>query len=275
MPDDRLFHPRLLQSDKVDRLTDFERGVWVVSRLVCDDFGVMRFSANTLQQAARFLERKPIKAIHKALLMVRSVGLLSTFHHESRDYAYQWDWQEWQKVTYPRGTLLPKPPADALALCSAATVELFTRHPGGWGRKKPETLPERSAPVSETFPKRSENVLPKPLALAVSRSQEPKPGTLASEPDELTERAGRFTRETYPALYAKHRKGARYIGKPNLDFLEAVELCRVWDDERLAKIAHCFLTTDHHFAESGSRTMAQFRALASWCDSQLVEAGIA
>jgi uncharacterized protein YdaU (DUF1376 family) len=95
------------------------------------------------------------------------------------------------------------------------------------------------------------------------------------EPTTVEARAGIFTNETYPALYAKHRKGARYVSKPNLDFLEAIELCRVWDDDRLTKIATVFLTTDHSFAESGSRTMAQFRALASWCDSRLAEAGIA
>ena len=95
--------------------------------------------------------------------------------------------------------------------------------------------------------------------------------TSARESDETTERAGHFCNEVYPALYAKYRKGARYISRPALDFQEAVQLCRTWDDERLAKIAAVFLTTDHDFAEKGSRTMAQFRSLASWCDSQLVE----
>ena len=90
------------------------------------------------------------------------------------------------------------------------------------------------------------------------------------EPTTTEERAGHFVTVTYPALYQKYRKGARYVSKPALDFQEAVELCRVWDDERLAKIASVFLTTDHKFAESGSRTMAQFRSLASWCDSELV-----
>jgi uncharacterized protein YdaU (DUF1376 family) len=92
--------------------------------------------------------------------------------------------------------------------------------------------------------------------------------------DEIAERAGRFC-ERYALLYEKHRKGARYLGKPNLDYLEAVTLCQTWPDERLDQIATVFLNTDHEFAEKGSRTMAQFRAMASWCDSKLVEAGIA
>lgn len=92
--------------------------------------------------------------------------------------------------------------------------------------------------------------------------------------DSLSERAGLFTRETYPELYQKYRKGARYVSKPALDFQEALLLCQTWDDERLAKIATVFLTTDHDFAENGSRTMAQFRAMASWCDSRLRESGL-
>jgi hypothetical protein len=169
----------LLQSDKVDRLTDFERGVWIVSRLACDDFGVMRASANTLQGAARFLERKPLKTVQRALVAVERVGLLQSFEFEGRAYVFQADWQDWQKVTYPRGTLHPKPPAEMLAICSSSTQELFSKHPGGWGRRKSETLANGSANVPKTDPeplrKRSENVLPKPLAvsqepLAVSRT---------------------------------------------------------------------------------------------------------
>lgn len=92
-------------------------------------------------------------------------------------------------------------------------------------------------------------------------------------PDEVAERAGRFAQETYPALYRKYRNGAFYLGKPTLDFQEALKLCQVWDDERLQKIATVFLTTDHEFAEKGSRSMAQFRSMASWCDSRLREQG--
>lgn len=114
--------------------------------------------------------------------------------------------------------------------------------------------------------------LPKPSSTSSSSSSS---SDFSQKKDQIAERAGIFARETYPTLYAKHRKGARYVSKPHLDFMEAVELCRVWPDDRLEKIATVFLTTDHHFAENGSRTMAQFRAMASWCDSKLVEAGIA
>ncbi len=90
----------------------------------------------------------------------------------------------------------------------------------------------------------------------------------------LTERAGAFI-ERYQALYTKHRKGAHYHHRP-IDFQHALELCRTWqDDTRLDKIAGVFLTTDHKFAEEGSRTLGQLAAMASWCDGRLAEAGIA
>ena len=86
-----------------------------------------------------------------------------------------------------------------------------------------------------------------------------------------TERAGRFI-ERYEALYAKHRHGARYAVKPTRDYAASVTLCKTWtDDARLDKLATVFLTTDHKFAEEGSRTIPQFLAMASWCDSRLCE----
>lgn len=86
----------------------------------------------------------------------------------------------------------------------------------------------------------------------------------------VTERAGRFI-ERYEAAYTTHRKGARYLVKPHRDYEAAVGLCRTWPDDRLDKLAAIFLTTDHEWAERGSRTIPQFSALASWCDSKLTE----
>lgn len=89
----------------------------------------------------------------------------------------------------------------------------------------------------------------------------------------LSERAGRFC-ERYADMHAKYRHGARYMSKPNLDFLEALQIVRVWDDERLDKLAQAFLTTDDEWVASGTRTMARFRSRASWCDERLREAGL-
>lgn len=290
MPDDRLFHKRLGHSEKVGRLTDFEYIVWHAYILSADDFGVMRFSALSLQADHDRIASRPQKTVQRALERVREVGLLVTFAHQGRLYCAQPDWQNHQRVKYPRQTINPKPPAELLATCSHATRQLFESHPGRSGRPVSEHLEN----VSETFPKDSPKICEavRELARAPGREEanananglrlpangtatalarEPSPSEL---PDDLAMRAGHFCTEVYPALYAKHRKGARYVSRPQMDFSEAVQLCRTWDDERLAKIATVFLTTDHEFAEKGSRTMAQFRSLASWCDGRLRERGL-
>ena len=110
--------------------------------------------------------------------------------------------------------------------------------------------------------------------MCVSGSSQKERGVGKTTSDEVAERAGRFL-ERYAELYQQHRRGARYVSRPHLDFQEAVRLCQTWPDERLDKLATVFLTTDHQFAENGSRTIAQFRSMASWCDSRLCEAGIA
>lgn len=273
MPDDRLIHPAFGQSEKINRLTAFERDVWLVYKLAADDFGVMRCAAPPLQRIARWLEDQPTKRLLKALDVIREVGLIQYFDHQGQTYVFDPVWQTWQKVTYPRATKQPAPPSD---LVDINTRWLMEHHPEG-GRlpswQHPSLLPEKSgkkprnAPelVRESFSTRARsNTLPNSNT-----------STNTGERDELGERAGRFVNEVYPALYAKYRRGARYVSKPALDFQEAMELCRVWDDARLEKIAIVFLTTDHQFAESGSRTMAQLRALASWCDGKIAEAGIA
>jgi uncharacterized protein YdaU (DUF1376 family) len=142
---------------------------------------------------------------------------------------------------------------------------------GGRPRKPPESQTKAVGfpGLSQVEPKKSSSIF------NLRSSSSDSSHTSARERDEIGERAGTFVNETYPALYAKFRKGARYVGRPALDFQEAMTLCRTWDDERLAKLATVFLTTDHEFAEKGSRTMAQFRSMASWCDSKLAEAGIA
>lgn len=88
--------------------------------------------------------------------------------------------------------------------------------------------------------------------------------------DAVTRRAGDFVRR-YRALYPEYRQGARYLGHEHRDYLAAVSLCQTWPDDRLEKLAICFLTTNHQFAQEGSRTLPQLRALASWLDGELAK----
>lgn len=274
MPDDRLFHKRLGHSAKVSQLTDFEDIIWRDYILSADDFGVMRFSAITLQADHDRLATRPQRLIQRALERVRDVGLIVTYGHQGRTYCAQRDWQNHQRVKHPRATINPKPPDDLLATFSPATQKLFLDWPG----KSKAKLEEDFGNISETFGHLA-RARACEMAMAKANGQRlPAQEHVAVRPsqfsDDINARAGLFCSETYPALYAKHRKGARYLGKPALDYQEALQLCATWDDERLTKLATVFLTTDHEFAEKGSRTMAQFRSLASWCDGKLREAGL-
>lgn len=145
----------------------------------------------------------------------------------------------------------------------------------------PDTAPDPEAapvPVINNQPDRERSV---PIKADKRASLSPAAHTthetshkVKSDPfldDAVTERAGRFI-DKYQELYPANRNGARYAVRPARDYAAAVTLCQTWpDDARLEKLAICFLTTDHKFAEEGSRTIPQFLALASWCDGKLAE----
>jgi len=159
MPDDRLIHLAFGHSQKINALSDFERLVWLVYKLSADDFGVMRFSAAPLQASAGFLEARPSKSVLRALEATRDRGLIASFTHQGATYAFQPDWQTWQKITHPRATKQPGPP---LAELDDNTRWLFTKHPNGgklpsW--KPPGKLPEETGSKPEANPENSSPVL--------------------------------------------------------------------------------------------------------------------
>lgn len=147
MPDDRFLHRKAGHSQKVNLLTDLEYRVWTQYLLSADDFGVMRGTHHPIQNDNDHLANRPSRAIQRCLDALVTCGLIRRFEHQGKPYVYQHDWQDWQKVSYPRGTNQPCPSSDALADCSESTQELFQLHPGGAGRKRRE----RSENVSETF----------------------------------------------------------------------------------------------------------------------------
>jgi hypothetical protein len=142
MPDDRLIHLALGHSEKVNKLTSLEREVWLIYKLAADDFGVMRFSATPVQDAALWLEKQPAKRILQALHAVRNVGLVEAFEHQGQSYIFDPVWQSWQKITHPRQTKQPAPPLDKL---DANTRWLFSHHPKG-GKLKSWQLPTERKP---------------------------------------------------------------------------------------------------------------------------------
>lgn len=161
MPDDRMIHRRMLRGDRIASLTDFERGVWLAYQLIADDYGVMRLSAVDLQKAV-WLERKPKKTVQKAFEVVVKSTLITSFQDGDRTYVYQPDWNTWQNVRHPRGTIEPCPPIESLRKCDERTTGLFLQHPRcptefllEVSRKTAEELRQSSGNVSAEVPKDS------------------------------------------------------------------------------------------------------------------------
>jgi hypothetical protein len=205
LPDDRLIHPAFGQSEKINRLTAYERDVWIVYKLAADDFGVMRYAAAPLQKTARWLEDQPAKRLLRALDAIRAVGLVLSFEHQGQTYIFDPVWQTWQKVTYPRSTKQPAPPIDRVDMNTSWLVE---HHPEG-GRlsswQHPSLLPDKSGKKHRNAPE----LVPNSFSTRARSNTLPTSNTLprSANDDEIGARAGRFVNDVYPALYAKHRQG--------------------------------------------------------------------
>ena len=88
---------------------------------------------------------------------------------------------------------------------------------------------------------------------------------------ELGDRVRAFI-EGYGQLYAKHRNGAHYHGRPSVDYQAACDLCRTWPDTtRLLKLAAVFLASDDQWIANSNRSIPVFASRASWCDDRLRE----
>jgi hypothetical protein len=273
MPQDRLLHPKASRSQKVSQLTDLEYRVWTQYLLSADDFGVMRASAVSLQADNDALDARPLKVVQRAFDRLVAVGLLGTFDQQGRRFVYQADWQTWQKVEYPRASLEPKPPAAALGTCDDVTRDLFAKHPGGSGKKAPKVLPT----VAEDSPN-----VPQILSEGLPSNARARPGetanglrlTASSEKkgnSAVADRAGALL-EAYRAWFTELRAGARLLLTASpLDWSKACDLCALWDDPTLEKLARIFLTTDDEWISHTGREFSVFALKASWCDGRLRE----
>jgi len=137
VPQDRFLHPRLGHSQKVSALTDLEFRVWIQYQLSADDYGVMRCSAITVQADNDALAERPSADIDTALLKLVELGLLLIFEADRRKFVCQWDWQDFQKVRFPRETFLPLPPENIRLKFSGETSELFLKRIGSITEKSP------------------------------------------------------------------------------------------------------------------------------------------
>lgn len=270
MPQDRFIHPRLGHSDKVSLLTDLEFRVWVQYLLSADDYGVMRCSPLTVQADNDHLANRPVKAIQRCLDVLVKSGLVRRFEHQQRSYVYQADWQDYQRIGYPRATTQPLPTEHELAECSSKTQRLFARHPLNPRGLVAEDLPNTSQILSEDLPpsRARETAKANGLRLTASENGPLKQNPAALIGADLADRGAALV-ELYQRLYATHRNGAHYRPRPNLDWVDACDLCRHWTDARLEKLAVIVLTTDDPWIAGTDRSFAIFAKKATWADDKL------
>jgi hypothetical protein len=193
MPDDRFIHPRLGHNDKVHQLSWFERCVWITYLLAADDFGVMRYSAVTIREADDKISEVPERKVKHALDRICELGLIKTFSCDRRVYCFHPEWQNYQRVRRPRGTLNPAPPQAMIDGCTQATRALFGQHPS----LLTATFPQPDGKIAETTPPNIGNVATdgppavSRVPLAVSRvplagDQPQAQGGTAPDPDHPT-----------------------------------------------------------------------------------------
>lgn len=193
MPDDRLLHKRAGHSEKVTTLTDFEFRVWIQYQWSADDFGVMRLSAVNLQADNDALAKKPIRMVQRAFERVVAVELVFAFEHQGRRYVHQRDWQDFQKVEYPKPTVNPLPPPDQIAACTDRTQGLFLAHPGG----------KRSRNGSGSFGNNSPNLSQPVSDLAGAGSREEAMATANGNGKRLTAQGLREAFDRFWAVYPR------------------------------------------------------------------------
>jgi hypothetical protein len=129
MSDTRLIHKKIGQSQKLSALTDFEHRVWVQYLSSSDDYGVMPAWAYVLQADNVNLRRRPTDQVQTALEVSLSSGLLRSFEHQGERYVWSYNWQDEQKIDYPRQTVHPIPTCPELVHSTPKTLELFRKHP--------------------------------------------------------------------------------------------------------------------------------------------------
>lgn len=144
MADARILHRSAGSSAKVSALGDLEYRVWTQYILSADDFGVLPASPKAFQAENLNLHDRPARKVTAAIEAIVGITLLALFEHQSQSYLWQYDWQDWQGIRYPRATVRPIPSLADRQLATPKTRDLFQNHPS--------ILRESSRKISENLP---------------------------------------------------------------------------------------------------------------------------
>lgn len=156
-------------------------------------------------------------------------------------------------------------------------------------KKQADYREEQAAKGRKSAAKRSTVVQPRfnhgstGVATVVQPEGQPKPNSPISVSDlptknvhtqelsDIDRRASRFI-DRFAELYSQERGGARYMGRPALDWPRAQDIVRAWtDDDWLEKLVIVFLNSDQKFIAESTRSIPVFHSRASWCDDRLRE----
>lgn len=136
--------------------------------------------------------------------------------------------------------------------------------------EKPRQKPQTEGPqalLRESSSSALHLHLPLHLQTASAPASEAAKASALVDP-EIASRAGLLV-ERYGELFAEHRRGARHRARPSLDWTDACDLCRLWDDARLTKLATIVLTTDDPWIANTDRSFKIFALKATWADERL------
>jgi hypothetical protein len=86
--------------------------------------------------------------------------------------------------------------------------------------------------------------------------------------EDLGERA-RELLEHYSVWFTEIRGAKLRLLRNALEFQEACDLCALWDDDRLEKLAKIVLTTDDGYISGTDRGWKIFARKATWADERL------
>lgn len=129
MADGRILHKKGSHGERIIALDHLDFRVWVQYVLSADDYGVMRASASVLMADNPRLEREPVRRLERAMAAIVTSGLVQTFTHQGVTFWWQDDWQDFQGIRHPRGTVNPAPSQEAIQTATKKTRELFAQRP--------------------------------------------------------------------------------------------------------------------------------------------------
>lgn len=244
------FYPKdFLADGNVAGMSLQERGAYITLLCVCWQEQSLPMALNRLAN----MVGSPLSAFHKLW-----PAIAPCFVEKDGRYVHPRLEKEREKQDHFRRRQSDKGKASATARQPKGQPE---SNRGSTG-VQPEGQPKPNSPIS---------YLPTPVQSAThsvsARATEPSGTT-----DEILGKRAAALLETYSRLYAQHRHGARFrrpLG--NLEWTEAVEICRTWDDDTLAKLITILLTTDDDWVARTDRGWKVFNARVQWCADRLAE----